>query len=107
MVTCDVPAAAEAPTCERAAAVYFGAMGGMVDENVGVRVLREGSSVPACSRLYAPNGADLGYRASLIDAKQLQVVVDRVFPFAEAERRCPLGGRSRRTHRQSKGTQAY
>jgi hypothetical protein len=60
MVTCDVPAAADAPTCERAAAVYFGAMGGTVDANVGVRVLREGSSAPACSRLYAPNGADLG-----------------------------------------------
>jgi hypothetical protein len=60
MVTCDVPAAIEPPTCERAAAVYFGAIGGMADEAVGVRVLREGSSAPACSRLYAPNGADLG-----------------------------------------------
>jgi len=60
MVTCDVPAAVEPPTCERAAAVYFGAIGGMADENVGIRVLREGSSAPACSRLYAPNGADLG-----------------------------------------------
>ena len=60
MVTCDVPATAEAPTCDRAAAAYFGAIGGMADENVGVRVLREGSSTPACSHLYAPNGADLG-----------------------------------------------
>jgi hypothetical protein len=60
MVTCDVPAAVEPPTCERAAAAYFGAVGGTVDDNVGVRVLREGSSAPACSRLYAPNGADLG-----------------------------------------------
>jgi len=60
MVTCDVPAAVDPPTCERAAAVYFGATGGMVDENVGVRILREGSTTPACSRLYAPNGADLG-----------------------------------------------
>ena len=60
MVTCDVPPAVEPPTCERAAAVYFGAIGGMADEAVGVRVLREGSSAPACSRLYAPNGADLG-----------------------------------------------
>jgi len=60
MVTCDVPAAVDPPTCERAAAVYFGAIGGMADENVGIRILREGSSAPACSRLYAPNGADLG-----------------------------------------------
>ena len=60
MVTCDVPAAVDPPTCERAAAVYFGAIGGMVDENVGIRVLRAGSSAPVCSRLYAPNGADLG-----------------------------------------------
>ena len=60
MVTCDVPAAAEPPTCERAASVYFQASGVMADGNVGIRVLREGSSAPACSRLYAPNGADLG-----------------------------------------------
>lgn len=60
MVTCDVPPAVEPPTCERAAAVYFGAVDATSDEAVGVRVLREGSSVPACSRLYAPNGADLG-----------------------------------------------
>jgi NADPH:quinone reductase-like Zn-dependent oxidoreductase len=32
-----------------------------------------------------PSGADLGYLASLIDAKKLQVVIDRVFPFAEAK----------------------
>jgi NADPH:quinone reductase-like Zn-dependent oxidoreductase len=32
-----------------------------------------------------PSGADLGYLASLIDAKQLEVVIDRVFPFAEAK----------------------
>ena len=30
-----------------------------------------------------PSGADLTYLASLIDAKQLQVIVDRVFPFTE------------------------
>ncbi|HEY5240608.1 MAG TPA: hypothetical protein VIJ22_04045 [Polyangiaceae bacterium] len=60
MVTCDVPAAVDPPTCERAAAVYFRATAGMVDVNVGVRVLREGSPAPLCSRLYAPNGADLG-----------------------------------------------
>jgi alcohol dehydrogenase len=32
-----------------------------------------------------PSGADLAYLASLIDAKQLEVVVDRVFPFAQAK----------------------
>jgi alcohol dehydrogenase len=32
-----------------------------------------------------PSGVDLTYLASLIDAKQLEVVVDRVFPFAEAK----------------------
>ncbi|MFZ1908413.1 MAG: NADP-dependent oxidoreductase [Burkholderiales bacterium] len=32
-----------------------------------------------------PSGADLAYLASLIDAKRLQVVVDRVFPFTEAK----------------------
>jgi NADPH:quinone reductase-like Zn-dependent oxidoreductase len=40
-----------------------------------------------CSYRYLfmhPSGADLAYLASLIDAKQLEVVVDRVFPFAEA-----------------------
>jgi alcohol dehydrogenase len=31
------------------------------------------------------SGADLAYLASLIEAKQLEVVVDRVFPFAEAK----------------------
>jgi len=41
-----------------------------------------------CSYRYLfmhPSGADLAYLASLIDAKQLEVVVDRVFPFAEAK----------------------
>ena len=32
-----------------------------------------------------PSGADLDYLASLIDAKKLEVVVDRVLPFAEAK----------------------
>jgi len=32
-----------------------------------------------------PSGADLAYLASLIDAKQLEVVIDRVFPFTEAK----------------------
>ena len=32
-----------------------------------------------------PSGADLGYLASLIDAKKLEVVIDRVFPFAQAK----------------------
>lgn len=40
-----------------------------------------------CSYRYLfmhPSGAELAHLASLIDAKQLEVVVDRVFPFAEA-----------------------
>jgi hypothetical protein len=60
MVTCDVPAGGEAPSCERAAATYFGAIGATAEDDVAVRVLRAGSSTPVCSRLYAPNGADLG-----------------------------------------------
>jgi len=60
MVTCDVPAAGDAPTCDRAAAAYFGAIGGSADQAVGVRILRAGVAAPLCSRLYAPNGADLG-----------------------------------------------
>jgi hypothetical protein len=60
MVTCDVPAGVDPPTCERAAAVYFGAVGGAVDENVAIRILRAGSSTPVCAHLYAPSGADLG-----------------------------------------------
>jgi hypothetical protein len=60
MVTCDVPATGDAPGCERVAAVYFAAIGGMAEDRVGVRVTRQGSRAPSCSRLYAPNGADLG-----------------------------------------------
>lgn len=32
-----------------------------------------------------PSGADLAELASLIDAKKLEVIIDRVFPFAEAK----------------------
>jgi NADPH:quinone reductase-like Zn-dependent oxidoreductase len=32
-----------------------------------------------------PSGVDLAYLASLIEAKKLEVVIDRVFPFAEAK----------------------
>jgi NADPH:quinone reductase-like Zn-dependent oxidoreductase len=32
-----------------------------------------------------PSGADLAYLASLIEAKKLEVVIDRIFPFAEAK----------------------
>jgi alcohol dehydrogenase len=31
-----------------------------------------------------PSGAELAYLASLIEAKKLEIVIDRVFPFAEA-----------------------
>ncbi len=57
IVTCDV-SGAEAPTCERAAATYFAALGGSAGGNVNVRVARVGSSEPLCSRLYAPSGAE-------------------------------------------------
>jgi hypothetical protein len=60
MVTCDVPSASSAPACDRLAATYFGAIGGTADANVCVRVTVAGVMQPACSRLYAPNGADLG-----------------------------------------------
>lgn len=60
MVTCDVgTGSAPAPACERVASTYFGAVG-TADGNVCVRVSRTGAPQPACSRLYAPNGADLG-----------------------------------------------
>ena len=58
MVTCDVGTGA-APACERVASTYFGAVG-TPDGNVCVRVSRTGAAQPSCSRLYAPNGADLG-----------------------------------------------
>ena len=32
-----------------------------------------------------PSGAELAYLASLIEAKKLEIVIDRVFPFAEAK----------------------
>jgi hypothetical protein len=58
MVTCDVPASADPPACDRVAATYFRAIGGTADDPVGVRIIRGGA--PACSHLYAPNGIDLG-----------------------------------------------
>jgi hypothetical protein len=60
MVTCDLPASADAPPCDRVAAVYLAAIGGMADDPIGVRVLRDGAPAPVCSHLYAPSGADLG-----------------------------------------------
>jgi hypothetical protein len=60
IVTCDVPATGDAPGCERVAAVYLAAIGGLAEDKVGVRVMRGGARGPSCSRLYAPNGADLG-----------------------------------------------
>jgi hypothetical protein len=60
VVTCDVGATAAAPGCERVAGTYFGAIGGMSTDVVGVRVMRAGTAAPLCSRKYAPNGADLG-----------------------------------------------
>jgi hypothetical protein len=60
MVTCDVGSAASPPSCERVALTYFSAIGGTAEDRVGVRVTREGSTTPTCSRLYAPNGVELG-----------------------------------------------
>jgi hypothetical protein len=60
MVTCDVGPTAEIPSCEKVQAVYYGALGGLPEGNVGIRVSRSGATGPACSRLFAPNGADLG-----------------------------------------------
>jgi hypothetical protein len=56
VVTCDVPGA-QAPTCDRAAEAYFGAVGGSAVGNVDVRVSRAGGSAPLCAHLYAPSGA--------------------------------------------------
>jgi hypothetical protein len=60
MVTCDVDSASDAPTCEKLASTYYGAVGGTADANVCVRVTIAGANQPTCSRLFAPNGADLG-----------------------------------------------
>jgi hypothetical protein len=56
VVTCDA-AGDTIPSCDRAATAYFAAAGGASDGNVVIRVLRAGSAVPVCSRLYAPSGA--------------------------------------------------
>jgi hypothetical protein len=60
MVTCDVNSAPDAPTCEKLATTYYGAIGGTADANVCVRVSVAGANQFTCSRLFAPNGADLG-----------------------------------------------
>jgi hypothetical protein len=60
MVTCDVGVSAATVACDKVAATYFTAIGGMAEYPVGVRVLRAGGVTPLCSELYAPNGADLG-----------------------------------------------
>ena len=61
VVTCDITSG-EPPTCERAAAVYFTAVGAGAgaDGNVNVRIGPRGATHPTCSRLYAASGADLG-----------------------------------------------
>ena len=58
VVSCDVTSG-QAPTCEQAAAAYFGAIGGAAMGNVSLRVSRSGASAPICSRVYAPSGAPL------------------------------------------------
>lgn len=56
VVTCDVPGP-QAPTCDRAAQTYFGAILGAAVGNVDVRVSRPGSPAPLCAHLYTPSGA--------------------------------------------------
>jgi hypothetical protein len=56
VVTCDVPGTA-APTCDRAAQTYFGAVGASAVGNVDLRVSRPGGAAPLCAHLYAPSGA--------------------------------------------------
>jgi hypothetical protein len=56
VVTCDVPGP-QAPTCDRAAETYFGAVGGSAVGNVDIRISRPGASAPLCTHLYAPSGA--------------------------------------------------
>jgi hypothetical protein len=60
MVTCDADSPTAAPTCEKLASTYFGAIGGTADANVCARVTVAAANQPTCSRLFAPNGADLG-----------------------------------------------
>jgi len=60
IITCDVGAGAPVPGCERVANTYFGAVGALATDTIGVRVLRTGAPAPLCSKKYAPNGADLG-----------------------------------------------
>jgi hypothetical protein len=59
IVTCDV-ASGSTPSCERAAATYFSALGRSAGGAVNVRVSLPGSPRPVCSHLYLPSGADLG-----------------------------------------------
>jgi hypothetical protein len=56
VITCDVPGG-QAPTCDRAAETYFGAVGSGAVGNVDVRVSRPGAATPLCTHLYAPSGA--------------------------------------------------
>ncbi len=60
VISCDVHDASAGPTCDRIVATYLRAIGGVADHRVGVRVRSSGTPKPACSRLYAPNGVDLG-----------------------------------------------
>jgi hypothetical protein len=59
IVTCDVVDAG-GPSCERAAATYFAALGRTDDGTVNIRIALRGSRQPTCSRLYGPSGVDLG-----------------------------------------------
>ncbi len=59
IVTCDVTQGAP-PSCDKAAAAYFAALGGSAGGPVNLRVSIQGTARPVCSHLYLPSGADLG-----------------------------------------------
>lgn len=63
--------------------IGLGALFWVASLTTRVRAARHG-----CTYRYLfmhPSGADLAYLASLIDANKLEVVIDRVFPFAETK----------------------
>jgi hypothetical protein len=61
IASCDVTSPMVAlPTCDKLAEVFFAAVGGNLDGRINIRVSSAGSRNFACSKMYAPNGADLG-----------------------------------------------
>jgi hypothetical protein len=60
IISCDVMSSGAPPACDKLATAYFAAIGGATDGRVVIRVSTTGSRTLACSRMYAPNGADMG-----------------------------------------------